>query len=163
MASTGEVGCLGDDFEEAFLKALISVGFKFPLKNILISTGPLENKAEFISSAKLLKEAGVQIFATRGTSRFMKQYDIETKVLNWPLEKKSPNVLEFLSNGAVDLVINIPKNFQEEELTNDYIIRRKAVDLGIPLITNLQLAKRFVEAISRKQFSELRITSWNEY
>ena len=163
MASTGEVGCLGDDFEEAFLKALISVGFKFPLKNILISTGPLENKAEFISSARLLKEAGVQIFATRGTSKFMKQYDIEAKILNWPLEKKSPNVLEFLSNGALDLVINIPKNFQEEELTNDYIIRRKAVDFGIPLITNLQLARRFVEAISRKQLSELRITSWNEY
>ncbi len=151
MASTGEVGCLGDDFEEAFLKALISVGFKFPLKNILISTGPLENKAEFISSARLLKEAGVQIFATRGTSKFMKQYDIEAKILNWPLEKKSPNVLEFLSNGALDLVINIPKNFQEEELTNDYIIRRKAVDFGIPLITNLQLSPRLVEAISRKQ------------
>ena len=93
----------------------------------------------------------------------MKQYDIETKILNWPLEKKKPNVLDFLSNGAVDLVINIPKNFQEEELTNDYMIRRKAVDFGIPLITNLQLARRFVEAISRKQFSELRITSWNEY
>lgn len=163
MASTGEVGCLGDDFEEAFLKAMISVGFRFPLKKILISTGPLENKAEFVSSAKLLKELDVQIYATRGTSKFMKQYGIDTEILNWPLEKKSPNVLEFLSNGGVDLVINIPKNFQEEELTNDYIIRRKAVDFGIPLITNVQLAKRFVESIARKSLAGLQITSWNEY
>ncbi|MFQ5677412.1 MAG: carbamoyl-phosphate synthase large subunit, partial [bacterium] len=135
MASTGEVGCLGDDFEEAFLKAMIAVGFKFPLKKILISTGPLESKAEFVSGAKLLRGMGVQIFATRGTSKFMGQYGVETEIVNWPLEKKSPNVLQLLSDRGVDLVINIPKNFQEEELTNDYIIRRKAVDFGIPLIT----------------------------
>ena len=163
MASTGEVGCLGDDFEEAFLKALISVGFKFPIRTILISTGPLENKAEFISSAKLLKEFGVRIYATRGTSEFMKQYGIDSEILNWPLEKKSPNVLDYISNRKIDLVINIPKDFQEEELTNDYIIRRKSVDFGIPLITNLQLARRFVEAMARKKLPELHIKSWNEY
>lgn len=163
MASTGEVGCLGDDFEEAFLKALISVGFKLPIRTILISTGPLENKAEFISSARLLKDLGVHIYATRGTSHFMKQYGIETEILNWPLEKKSPNVLEYISNRKIDLVINIPKNYQEEELTNDYIIRRKAVDFGIPLVTNLQLARRFVEALTRKPLPELYIKSWNEY
>jgi len=93
----------------------------------------------------------------------MKQYGIDAEILNWPLEKKSPNVLELLSNGGVDLVINIPKNFQEKELTNDYIIRRKAVDFGIPLITNLQLARRLVEAVARKAPNELHITSWNEY
>ncbi|MFQ5822513.1 MAG: carbamoyl-phosphate synthase (glutamine-hydrolyzing) large subunit [bacterium] len=163
MASTGEVGCLGDDFEEAFLKALNSVGFKLPIRTILISTGPLENKAEFISSAKLLKNLGVQIYATRGTSHFMRQYGIDTEILNWPLEKKRPNVLDYIRDRKIDLVINIPKNYQEEELTNDYIIRRKAVDFGIPLITNLQLARRFVEAMARKPLSELRIKSWNDY
>jgi carbamoyl-phosphate synthase large subunit len=163
MASTGEVGCLGDDFEEAFLKALIAVGFKLPVRSILISTGPLEEKAEFISSARTLKNLGVQIYSTRGTAHFMKQYGIETEILNWPLDKKSPNVVEYLSSRKIDLVINIPKNYQEEELTNDYIIRRKAVDFGIPLITNLQLARRFVEALASKQHSELSIKSWEEY
>ncbi len=163
MASTGEVGCLGDDFEEAFLKALISVGFKIPVRTILISTGPLENKAEFISSARILKELGVKIYSTRGTANFMKQYGIETDVLHWPLEKKSPNVLECIMDGKVDLVINIPKNYQEEELTNDYIIRRQAVDFGIPLITNLQLANRFVESMAHKRATELRVKSWDVY
>ncbi|MFQ5754119.1 MAG: ATP-grasp domain-containing protein, partial [bacterium] len=120
MASTGEVGCLGDDFEEAFLKALISVGFKLPIRSILISTGPLENKAEFISSARLLQDLGIHIYSTKGTAQFMKQYGIESNILYWPLEKKSPNVLEYISNRKIDLVINIPKNYQEEELTNDY-------------------------------------------
>jgi carbamoyl-phosphate synthase large subunit len=163
MVSTGEVGCLGDDFEEAFLKALISIGFKLPVRSVLISTGPLENKAEFISSARLLKNMDIQIYATRGTSQFMKQYGIDTQILNWPLEKESPNVLEFLTSGKIDLVINIPKNYQEVELTNDYIIRRKAVDYGIPLITNLQLAKRFCEALANKPLEELLIKSWEEY
>lgn len=163
MASTGEVGCLGKDFEEAFLKALISVGFKVPIHSVLISTGPLENKAEFIQSARQLQELGVKLYSTRGTARFMKQYGIVVDVLNWPLEKKEPNVLDYLSRRRIDLVINIPKNFQEEELTNDYIIRRKAVDFGIPLITNLQLAKRFVEALLMKQASDLSVKSWDEY
>ncbi len=163
MASTGEVGCLGDDFDEAFLKALISVGYKLPIRSILISTGPLEDKADFISSARILQDLGIKIYATRGTAHFMKQYGIETEILNWPLEKKSPNVVEFVSGRKIDLVINIPKNYQEEELTNDYIIRRKAVDFGVPLITNLQLARRFVEAISNRSAENLSIRSWREY
>lgn len=163
MASTGEVGCLGDDFEEAFLKALIAVGFKLPIHSVLISTGPLESKTEFLSNAKTLKDLGVKIYSTRGTAQFMKPYGIDAEVLNWPLDKKSPNILEYLTDRKIDLVINIPKNYQEEELTNDYIIRRKAVDFGIPLITNLQLARRFVEALERKEPSELYIKSWDEY
>lgn len=163
MASTGEVGCLGSDFEEAFLKALISVGFRLPIKNILISTGPIENKAEFVDSARMLVSSGVRLYSTRGTARFMQQYGIETEVLNWPLEKKSPNILEYISEGKLDLVINIPKNFQEEELTNDYMIRRNAVDFAVPLITNLQLAKRFVESICKLDVSDLEIMSWEEY
>ncbi|MCH9008256.1 hypothetical protein IIA29_09670 [candidate division KSB1 bacterium] len=163
MASTGEVGCLGVDFEEAFLKALLSVGFRLPIKTILMSTGPLENKAEFVESARVLSSLGVKIYCTRGTARFMKQYGVAAEVLNWPLEKKRPNVLEYISSGKIDLVINIPKNFQEEELTNDYIIRRKAVDFGVPLITNLQLAKRFVESLDQLKVSDLKIMSWDEY
>ncbi len=163
MASTGEVGCLGDDFNEAFLKALIAVGFRLPIRTILISTGPLENKAEFVASARLLRDLGVRIYSTEGTSKFMKQYGIDTEILHWPLEKKRPNALEFIAERKLDLVINIPKNYQEEELTNDYLIRRQAVDYGIPLITNLQLANRFVEALAYKDAGSLRVKSWSEY
>lgn len=163
MASTGEVGCLGNEFEEAFLKALISVGFKLPIRSILLSTGPLENKADFIESARMLRDLNVKIYSTRGTAEFMRQYQIETEILNWPLERKQPNVLDYLTNREFDLVINIPKNFQEEELTNDYIIRRRAVDFGIPLITNLQLANRFCEALAKKTVAELQIKSWDAY
>lgn len=163
MSSTGEVGCLGDDFDEAFLKAMISVGNKLPIKSVLLSTGPIENKAEFLSSARLLQEHGMKLYATRGTAEFMAQVGITSEVLHWPLEKSSPNVLEYLAARKIDLVINIPKNFQEEELTNDYLIRRKAVDFAIPLIAEVQLAKRFVEAITRKPLAALQIKSWEEY
>lgn len=163
MASTGEVGCLGRDFNEAFLKALISVGFRIPVKAVLMSTGPLERKAEFIENARALSRMGVKIYCTRGTARFMRQYDIEAEVLNWPLERKSPNVIEYISDGKIDLVVNIPKNYQEEELTNDYTIRRTAVDFGVPLITNLQLAKRLVEAMETLQLDKLEIRSWDDY
>jgi carbamoyl-phosphate synthase large subunit len=163
MSSTGEVGCLGDDFEEAFLKAMISVGNKLPIKNVLLSTGPIENKAEFLSSARLLQESGMKLYATRGTAEFMAQVGVHAEVLSWPLDKEGPNVVDYLAGRKIDLVINIPKNFQEEELTNDYIIRRKAVDFAIPLITEVQLAKRFAEAITRKGLDELQIKSWDEY
>mgnify|MGYP001443768706 CR=1 FL=1 len=147
MSSTGEVGCLGDDFDEAFLKALLSVGNRLPVKNVLLSTGPIEQKAEFVPAARALYEhAG-----------------IEAETLHWPLEKASPNVLEYLAERKIDLVINIPKNFQEEELTNDYIIRRKAVDFAIPLITEVQLAKRFAHAVTHKRLEDLHIKSWEEY
>jgi len=163
MSSTGEVGCLGDDFGEAFLKAMLSVGYKLPIRSVLLSTGPLEGKAEFVASAKALQNSGVRLYATRGTAGFMRQYGIETEVLNWPMEKESPNVLEYLSERKIDLVINIPKNYQEEELTNDYLIRRKAVDFAIPLIAELHLAKRFAETIVSKGVEDLQIKSWDEY
>jgi carbamoyl-phosphate synthase large subunit len=163
MTSTGEVGCIGDDFEEAFLKALISVGYKFPARNILLSTGPVADKAAFLKCALILRELDTTLFATQGTSDFLREHGVETTVLHWPLEKESPNVLDYLSNGKLDLIINIPKNYQETELTNDYIIRRRAVDFGIPLITNIQLAQRFVEAMSTKKFDDLKIKSWAEY
>ena len=163
MASTGEVACLGTDFEEAFLKALSAVGYRMPLKNVLLSTGPTKDKASFVESARLLQERGIQLYATRGTADFLAAQGIESVPLHWPLEEKTPNVIDFISQRRFDLVINIPKNFQEAELTNDYLIRRRSVDFGIPLITNIQLAQRFVEAVVQKTVDNLEIRSYSEY
>lgn len=163
MASTGEVGCLGDDFEEAFLKALLSVGYRMPVENVLLSTGPVESKAAFLKWARLLNQMGVKLFATKGTGEFLASEGVGVTILHWPLEERAPNVLDYMGEGKIDLVINIPKNFQAAELTNDYQIRRKAVDMNIPLITNLQLAERFIEALSRKTMDDLHIKSWAEY
>ncbi len=163
MASTGEVACLGDDFEEAFLLSLLSVGYRLPVKNILLSTGPIESKVEFLASTRQLHEMGMQFFATPGTARFMEEHGIPARVLHWPLSEKKPGAVEYLSERKIDLVINIPKNVQEEELTNDYIIRRAAVDFAVPLFTNMQLARRFVEAIHRHALKDLSIKSWREY
>lgn len=163
MVSTGEVACLGDDFNEAFLKSLISVGFKIPEKNLLLSTGPLESKVDFLESTRILKKMGFNFYATGGTAAFMKDNGIEVKVLCWPLENKKPNVLDYIVNKKIDLIINIPKNAQVEELDNDYIIRRKAIDFNIPLITNIKFAKRFVEAIRDIKLQNLKVKHWGEY
>jgi carbamoyl-phosphate synthase large subunit len=163
MASTGEVGCLGDDFEEAFLKALVSVGFKFPVRTVLLSTGPLKDKITFIESAKLLETIGIKLYATQGTAEFLAAYGIKSQTVHWPLEDRSPNAGELIEQRNVDLVINIPKNYQETELTNDYHIRRKAVDFGIPLLTNIQLANRLAEALSRKEIGSLGIKELQGY
>ncbi len=163
MASTGEVACIGDSFEEAFLKALLSVGFRFPKKNIMLSTGPFESKSKFLPQAKKLIDLGFQLYATRGTADFMKYHGIPSMVLSWPLEKKEPNALTYIQELKLDLIINIPKSFDEEELTNDYILRRRAVDFNIPLITNLQFAERFIDAMSRVKLEELSIKAWDEY
>jgi carbamoyl-phosphate synthase large subunit len=163
MASTGEVGCLGDDFNEAFLKSFISVGFKMPKKTILLSTGPIDSKAEFLESTKILNDMGFKLYATKGTAEFMKNNGVESTVLYWPSENKKPNTLDYISDKKIDMVINIPKNIEKEELDNDYLIRRQAVDFNVPLITNLQVAKRLVEAIQRTSLDDLKIKSWDEY
>ena len=163
MASTGEVGCLGEDFEEALLKAMYSVGYKDSIKSVLLSTGPIESKVEMLEVIRLLLDMGVKIYATRGTGRFLKQNNIPVEVLYWPLEKKSPNVIEYIRDGKIDMVINIPKNYQREELTNDYLIRRAAVDYNVMLITNRQIATRFIEALYRKDRDGLMIKAWDEY
>lgn len=163
MASTGEVACLGDDFEEAFLKSLLSVGYKLPVKTVLLSTGDIESKAEFMDSARMLSQMGIHFYATKGTADFLKNNGLNATPLHWPLENKQPNTIDYIKKGKIDLVINIPKNYQEEELTNDYIIRRMAVDYAVPLITNIQLAMRFTESISRKSIDDLQIKSWKEY
>lgn len=163
MASTGEVGCLGNDFDEAFLKALISVGFRIPIRSVLLSSGNIESKAELLESVRMLTNMGIIFYATRGTAKFLNNNGIPAEILNWPLEKRQPNTLDYIKNGKIDLVINIPKNYQETELTNDYMIRRTAVDYNVPLITNRQFAMRFAEAISRTSLSDLMIKSWEEY
>jgi carbamoyl-phosphate synthase large subunit len=163
MASTGEVACLCDDFDGAFLKALLAVGYRLPVRNVLLSTGPVQAKAAFLESARMLSDLGLRLYATRGTAEFLSANGIETTMLHWPLEDKNPGVIQYLTEKRIDLVINIPKNYQKEELTNDYIIRRRTVDFGIPLITDIQLAQRFVEALTRKSLEDLQIMSWDEY
>ncbi len=163
MASTGEVACLGNDFDEAFLKALTAVGFKFPIKSILISSGSLESKTELLESTRQLLKIGVKFYATPGTAKFMEANGIPVETLDWPLNGKSPNAADYIKSRKIDLVINIPKNYQEEELTNDYIIRRTAVDFKIPLITNRQLAMRLAEALVNKNPLDLDAKSWDEY
>jgi carbamoyl-phosphate synthase large subunit len=163
MASTGEVACLGEDFDEAFLKALTSVGFKFPIKSILISSGTIESKTELLQPAMELYKNGVQFYATGGTAKFMREHNIPVEEIEWPLNGKGSTAVDLIKARKVDLVINIPKNFQAEELTNDYLIRRTAVDYKIPLITNRQLAMRLAEAIVNKDPLNLEPKSWDEY
>ncbi|RPI77618.1 MAG: carbamoyl-phosphate synthase (glutamine-hydrolyzing) large subunit [Desulfobacteraceae bacterium] len=163
MSSTGEVACLGDDFNEAFLKSLISIGFKLPKKNIFLSTGPIDSKADFLESTRILKQLGFHFYATQGTADFMATNGLKAEILHWPLEKKEPNAMTYLAEGKIELVINIPKSIEKEELDNDYLIRRRAVDFNIPLITNLQLAKRLVETLQKTTPDSLKPKSWKEY
>jgi carbamoyl-phosphate synthase large subunit len=163
MASTGEVGCIGDEYYEAILKAMFSVGYRFPKKNILLSTGPTRSKVELLISCRLLIEKGYNLFATRGTAQFMEMNGIECTMLAWPDENRKPNTLEYLKSGMIDLVINIPKDLSSTELSNDYTIRRSAVDFNIPLITNARLASAFLTAICKLSLEDIKIKSWDEY
>ncbi len=163
MSSTGEVGCIGDDYYDALLKSMISVGYKIPRKNILLSTGPVESKAELLDSIKLLIKNGYKLFATRGTYKFLKENNVESELLYWPDENKTPNTIEYLQKRKIDLVINIPKNHTKNELDNDYTIRRSAIDFNIPLITNSRLAQAFITAFCTKDINDISIKSWNEY
>jgi carbamoyl-phosphate synthase large subunit len=163
MASTGEVACLGKNLNEAFLKSLLSVGFSVPEKNILLSTGNAKTKSYLLGSVRKLHKLGYNLFATAGTSKFLDQNGVKNKILHWPLDKKEPNALSYLQERKIDLVINIPKSFTEKELTNDYLIRRKSVDFNIPLITNAQVAKLFIESISKLKLKDLEIKDWEMY
>jgi len=162
MSSTGEVACLGDDFNEAFLKSVLSTGFKIPEKGILLSTGPLKMKADFLEEMKMLEKFGIKFFGTQGTVDFYGKNGFEILPLYRSFLKKEPNILTYMEKGEIDLVINIPKTTEKYELDNDYFIRRKAIDLNIPLITNIQIAKRFVRAIHYSK-DNLLIKSWSEY
>ncbi len=163
MASTGEVGCIGENFYDAVLKSMLSVGYRIPKKNILLSTGPMRSKVELVNSCKLLQEKGYNLFATFGTHNFLKLNGIESTSLHWPDEDKKPNTLDYLREGMIDLVINIPKDLSKVELSNDYTIRRSAVDFNIPLITNARLASAFIIAFCKMGIEELSVRSWNEY
>lgn len=163
MASTGEVACLGDDFNEAFLKSFISTGFRIPKKGIMLSTGTLKEKAELLEEVKNLYNMGLKFYATKGTAEFLGKNGMEAEILNWPLEKAEPNIMTYLDNGKIDLVINIPKSTEKDELDNDYLIRRKAVDMNINLITNIQVAKRFIKSLRRYSEASLQVKSWDEY
>ncbi|MDR0390095.1 MAG: carbamoyl-phosphate synthase (glutamine-hydrolyzing) large subunit [Spirochaetaceae bacterium] len=163
MASTGEVGCIGDDLNDAFLKALLSVGYRIPKKRVLLSTGPIEDKINFLDSARKLTEMGFELFASRGTAKFLASNAVAVKALNWPLESKEPNIAGFIKRGEVDLVINIPKNNRETELKNDYIIRRMAIDFDIPLFTNIRVAKQFIDALAYERDKGLEIKAWEDY
>jgi len=163
MSSTGEVACLGNDFNEAFLKSLLSTGFTIPEKGILLSTGTYKEKAEFIEELKVIAKRGVKLYGTRGTVEFYANNGVDIIPLNRPLSKREPNILSKMYAGEIDLVINIPKSVDSTELDDDYLIRRKAIDLNIPLITNIQIAKRFVKALDQFELSELDVKSWSEY
>jgi carbamoyl-phosphate synthase large subunit len=164
MASTGEVGCLGKDFNEAFLKSLISVGYRFPIKSILVSSGSIESKAELLESMRIFKDLGVQFFATDGTYKFMEANGFNVQRLYWPLENKKPNTVDYIKGGLIDMVINIPKSYQKDELTNGYHVRRAAADFGVMLITNRQMVMRVAEALSAyPNLDDLEIKHWQEY
>ena len=164
MASTGEVGCIGDDTNEAILKAMLSVGYKLPKKGILLSTGDAKQKVEMLMACRLLLEKGFKLFATGGTHKFLSDNNINSTLVYWPSEKgKYPQAMELLHSKEVDFVVNIPKNLTQEELENGYKIRRTATDLNIPLITNARLATAFIRSFSAMSVEQIQIKSWDEY
>jgi len=163
MASTGEVGCIGENFYETILMSMLSVGYSIPEKNILLSTGPMRSKVELINSCRKLQEKGYNLYGTKGTSKFLKQNGIKCTILHWPDEQAKPNTLDYLRERKIDLVINIPKDLSSTELSNDYTIRRSAVDYNIPLITNARLASAFLISICNLGIEDIAIKSWNDY
>jgi carbamoyl-phosphate synthase large subunit len=163
MSSTGEVGCIGDNYYEAILKAMLSVGYTIPEKNILLSTGDMRSKVELVNSCRMLTERGYNLFATHGTHEFLKLNGIDSVDLAWPDEDVKPNVMDYLKAKRIDLVVNIPKDLTSHELSNDYSIRRGAVDYNIPLITNARLASAFIYAICKMELKDVSIKSWDEY
>jgi carbamoyl-phosphate synthase large subunit len=163
MSSTGEVGCIGRDLNDAFLKALLSVGYRIPKKRILLSTGPMSDKVEFLGGARSLAAMGYQICASKGTAKFLADNGVAVTALRWPLEKGEPNIATMLRARDFDLVINIPKNNGEKELRNDYIIRRMAIDFDIPLVTDIKMARRFTEALAQARERGIEVKAWEEY
>ena len=164
MASTGEVGCLGEDSRSALLKSMLSVGQRIPEKNILLSTGDGKQKAEMLVTSVMLRKHGYKLFATPGTSRYLTENGIENTTVHWPSEEGvQPQAIDMLRNKEIDLVVNVPKNLSTGELSNGYKIRRAAIDLNIPLITNARLASAFINAFCTLKLDDLDIKCWQEY
>ena len=164
MASTGEVGCLGEDSRSALLKSMLSVGQRIPEKNILLSTGDGKQKAEMLVTSVMLRKHGYKLFATPGTSRYLTENGVENTMVHWPSEVgQQPQAIDLLRNKEIDLVVNVPKNLSTGELSNGYKIRRAAIDLNIPLITNARLASAFINAFCTLKLDDLDIKCWQEY
>ena len=170
MASTGEVGCLGDDFNEALLKSILSVGYDIPSKNILLSSGDALNKADLLGACRLLTKNGYTIYATGGSYKYLIENDVPATRVLWPSEEEDPSLkghflsaLKMLQDKEIDLEINVPKNFTPVELKNGYMLRRAAVDFNIPLITNARLATAFIRAFCSMSKDEIQIKSWDQY
>lgn len=163
MASTGEVACFGDDLYEAFLKSMISVGFELPKKGILFSVGGVENKADILPAAKKFSEMGFKIFATEGTADFLDKEGLNVKKLYKISVNKKPNLLDAMAKKEFDLIVNIPKHYSRTTVTDGYMIRRKSVDLNIPLVTNVQVANIVAEALSRYSLGDLKVEEWGSY
>ena len=164
MSSTGEVGCLGDDTNTALLKSMLSVGHRIPKKNILLSTGGAKQKVAMLDAAKMLLENGYNLYATGGTSKFLNENGIKNTLVLWPSEEgDEPKALDLLHDHTIDMVVNIPKNLTSSELSNGYKIRRAAIDLNVPLITNARLASAFIYAFCTTKLEDIDIKAWGEY
>ena len=166
MSSTGEVGCLGDDTSTALLKSMLSVGHRIPAKNILLSTGSAKQKVDMLDAAHMLIDHGYKLYATGGTSKFLTENGVENTRVLWPSEEAeggAPKALEMLHNHEIDMVVNIPKNLTSSELSNGYKIRRAAIDLNVPLITNSRLASAFIYAFCTTKLEDIDIKAWGEY
>jgi carbamoyl-phosphate synthase large subunit len=163
MASTGEVGCIGEDFHEAILKAMLSVGYTIPKKTVLLSSGDAHSKTHLLGAARALQEKGYEIYATKGSANFLAASGIGATVLHWPDSVEKPNVLDYIKERKIELVVNIPKDLSENELQNDYTIRRSAIDFNIPLITNARLADAFIQAFCKINRRDISVKAWNEY
>ena len=164
MASTGEVGCIGDDFNEAMLTAMLAVGYDIPKKNVMVSSGSARSKVDLLDGCRLLYEKGYQIYATAGTRKFLVENGIDNAIeVSWPDEHRDNNVMDMIAGHAFDLIINVPKNYTKHEMTNGYKIRRAAIDHNIPLITNARLAGAFIESFCAVSLQNIPIKSWKEY
>lgn len=169
MASTGEVGCIGEDYYEALLKSMLSVGYRIPdaSKGVLLSTGDVKSKALTLDAAKALQEKGYAIYATKGTADFLGENGVQAKIVGWPDQQEAvsgyPNVIDYIKDKTIDFVVNVPKNLTKDELNNDYTIRRTAIDFNIPLVTNSRLANDFILAFCKLGREDLKIKAWNEY
>ena len=164
MSSTGEVGCLGDDSSTALLKSMLSVGQRIPKKTVLLSTGGAKQKAEMLDAAKMLLQHGYELYATGGTSKYLTENGIENTLVYWPSDEgKAPQALDLLHEKRIDMVVNIPKDLTPRELTNGYKIRRAAIDLNVPLITNSRLASAFITAFCNVSMDDIDIKAWGEY
>ncbi len=163
MSSTGEVGCIGDDTSEAILKSMLSVGYTIPKKSVLLSSGTARQKVDLLEPARMLHRKGYVIYATEGTQRFLAQNGVPAITVYMPTDDRQPQALELLHNKEIDLVVNIPKNLTPKELSNGYKVRRAAIDLNIPLLTNARLAAAFIRAFCELPVSEIKIKSWDEY